>query len=135
MFGALDVSASGLMAQRYRLNTIAANLANVNTTRDANGEANPYRRQVALLQSAVVPGAPGAVGVQALGAVADPAPFRLEFDPTHPDASDDGYVQYPNVDVMTETVDALAATRAYEANIAAIEATKSMVTAALRILA
>ena len=135
MLDALDVSASGLLAQRQRLNLIAQNLANVNTTRDAAGRPVPYQRQVAVLQAAPLPGAGGAVGVALVGVAADPAPFRRVYDPTHPDADPQGYVNFPNVDVLTETVDALAATRAYEANITAIDATKSMTTAALRIIA
>jgi flagellar basal-body rod protein FlgC len=135
MLKALDVSASGLLAQRQRLDVIAQNLANVNTTRDAQGRPAPYRRQVALVKAQPLPNAPEAVGVTLAGLAADPTPFRRAYEPTHPDADGEGYVNFPNVDVLTETVDALAATRAYEANITAIEATKGMVTAALRILA
>ena len=137
MFDALEVSASGLSAQRQRLTLIAANLANAFTTRDVAGRPNPYRRQVALLQSAPVEGAAeeGPLGVRVAGVTADPSPFRMVHDPSHPDADEHGYVQYPNVDLLTETVDALAATRAYEANVTAIEATKSMISAALRIIA
>lgn len=135
MLRSLDISASGLVAQRRRLDTVAANLANVNTTRDAAGKPNPYRRQVAVLKSVALPGAPDALGVEVVGTVADQSPFRREYDPTHPDADSKGYVNYPNVDLLAETVDALSATRAYEANITAIEATKSMTSAALRIIA
>jgi len=135
MLDVLDISASGLTAQRQRLTLIAANLANVSTTRDAAGRPNPYRRQVALLQAVPAAGESGAMGVRLAGVAADPTPFRQVYDPSHPDADQDGHVRYPNVDILTETVDALAATRAYEANITAIEATKSMVTSALRIIA
>lgn len=134
MFDSLSVSASGLVAQRERLNVIAENMANVNTTRDASGRPNPYRRQVAVLQAAAAD-APGVAGVRTAGVELDASPFRRVFDPTHPDADREGYVNFPNVDILTETVDALTATRAYEANIAAIEATKGMATAALRIIA
>ena len=135
MFDALDVSASGLAAQRQRLTVIAANLANVSTTRDAAGRPEPYRRQAALLEPRAVGEAPEAVGVRVAGIATDLSPPRRVYDPTHPDADQEGYVKYPNVDVLTEMVDALAATRAYEANITAIEATKSMVASALRIIA
>lgn len=135
MLRSLDISASGLTVQRHRMDVIAANLANVSTTRDAAGRPNPYRRQMALIQAAAVRGAPEAVAPRPAGTVGDPTPFRLAFEPHHPDADEQGYVRYPNVDLMTETVDALAAARAYEANLAAIEATKSMIAAALRIIA
>ena len=135
MLTALEISASGLAAQRQRLTVTAANLANAFTTRDAAGRPIPYRRRVALLEAAPVEGSPGAVGVRVAGIAADPSPGRAVYDPSHPDADADGIVHYPNVDILTETVDAMAAVRAYEANVTAIEATKSMVASALRIIA
>lgn len=133
MFGTFDVSTSGLTAQRTRLNTIAANVANAQSTRDEFGRLNPYRRKVALFEQAMnEAGRPA--GVRVSKVVEDASDFRKVFDPGHPDAVD-GYVTYPNVDLATEYVNALEATRAYEANITAIEATKAMLSASLRLLA
>ena len=137
MFDSLDISASGLSAQRIRLNTIAANMANAQTTRDASGKMNPYRRRFAVFQTGRPDGA--GEGVQVAGIEEDPSALVLKYDPGHPDAIQQGpkkgFVQYPNVHMMTEFVDAMEATRAYEANIAAMENTKAMVRSTLRILA
>jgi flagellar basal-body rod protein FlgC len=133
MFGALDISTSGLVAQRVRLTTVSANIANAHSTRDEQGRLNPYRRKVATFAEAMdKAGRPR--GVSVAGVVDDPSELRKVFDPGHPDAVD-GYVTYPNVDLATEYVNALEATRAYEANITAIEATKAMLSASLRLLA
>lgn len=136
MFSALDISASGLYAQRIRLNTIAGNLANAQTTRDAAGKPNPYRRRFVVFAPGRPDGSPD--GVHVAGVSEDQAPFVMKYDATHPDASktgpDKGFVRYPNVHMMTEFVDALEATRAYEANVAAMENTKAMVQSTLRIL-
>ncbi|MCD6406233.1 MAG: flagellar basal body rod protein FlgC [Planctomycetes bacterium] len=137
MFGSLDVSSSALAAYRVRMNVIANNMANAHTTRDASGTGGPYRRRVALF----APGAPGlqnGEGVRVSEVVTDPAPFRKVKAPDHPDAvktgPDAGYVYYPNVDPLVEMVDMMAATRAYQANITAFEAAKSIVGSALRLL-
>ena len=136
MFDALDVSASGLYAQRIRLTTIAANLANAQTTRDSAGRPNPYRRQFVVF----APGRPdgSSDGVHVGGICEDSSEFIMKHDPGHPDAiqsgPEKGFVRYPNVHMMTEFVDALEATRAYEANVAAMENTKAMVQSTLRIL-
>lgn len=131
MATALDISASGLVAQRIRLNTIANNLANVSTTRNAQGEPEPYVRKLVIFQT----GAPDQKSDQGVHVSAivedDPTtmgtePFRLEYRPGHPDANPLGYVQLPNIDPAREFVDALEAGRAYEANIQAIEIYKSM---------
>lgn len=136
MFGAFDASASGMAAQRVRLNTVAANMANLHTTRDADGNPEPYRRKFALFQANPL-GSREAVRVA--GIAEDPAPPRMKYEPNHPDAIQEGewagYVRYPNTDVMTEYVNAIEATRAYEANVAAMEASKSMIQAALHLLA
>jgi len=136
MFEAFDASASGMTAQRVRLNTIAANMANLHTTRDAQGRPNPYRRKFVLFQANPL-GSREAVRVAGIGE--DPSPPRLKHEPNHPDAIKEGpwagYVRYPNTDVMTEYVNAIEATRAYEANVAAMEASKSMIRAALQLLA
>ena len=225
-FGALDISASGLTAQRLRMDTISQNIANVNTTRTASG--GPYRRKVTLYEERVSPaefggylsgaanywggeyatgdalgdihiggevnaghgqsgnnsgagagaggevdargglrygnagpgGAPGhtglnvggvslhayglesgarpsagfaGLGVRVAGIYEDSAPFKKVYDPGHPDADADGYVSLPNVDVVTEMVNMISASRSYEANVTAINATKGMATKALEI--
>lgn len=142
-FSAMDISASGLTAQRLRLDIIANNLANAETTRtDAGG---PYRRQVpvfevrqpedtfaALLGRATgIDGTGGGVRVARIDE--DASPFRLKYDPGHPDADAQGYVQLPNVNSVTEMVDMISATRAYEANITAINSAKAMIARALEI--
>ncbi len=143
MYGALDISVSGLTAQRTRLEVIAANIANADAILDPSGQPNPFRRRVAHLaagdpSSMTREGRAGGVHVAEIGM--DDAPFRKVFDPTseyafpegHPDA---GYVLFPNIDPMMEQVNALEAARAYEANIAAAEATKTMLGQALRLIA
>ncbi|MBL0922066.1 MAG: flagellar basal body rod protein FlgC [Phycisphaerales bacterium] len=142
MYGSLDISVSGMTAQRTRLEVIAANIANADAVVDASGQPNPFRRRIAHLAS----GDPTAStrdaragGVHVAEIELDPAPFRPVYDPTSPlarPAGDPqaGYVLYPNIDPMIEQVNALEAARAYEANIAAAEATKTMLGQALRIL-
>lgn len=130
----LRISGSGLTAERVRMDTIANNLANANTTRTEQG--GPYRRQMVLFsavesdrrQKFRVGG-----GVRVLGIVEDPTAPRLVYDPQHPDADSEGYVQMPNVNVITEMVDLISATRAYEANITAINAAKAIAMKALDI--
>src|SRR5687767_10838233 len=134
MFDSLDISASGLMAQRTRMDTIASNIANMNTTRNARGEAEPYRRRFAVFASGRGD-APGRPGGQVKKIEIDKAPFRKEFQPNHPDADPQGYVSYPNIDLAVEYVNALEASRAYEANVTAMEVTKAMMNASLRLLA
>lgn len=136
LFSSLAISASALTAQRLRMTVIAGNIANANTTRTAAG--TPYQRQVAVLaqmpQPAGAPlagmGAPdgadadGRVAVTAV--VRDPSPFRLVYDPGHPDADAQGFVRYPNVDTLTEMVDLMAASRTYEANLTAFNVAKTI---------
>src|SRR5437588_12557069 len=116
MFDALDISSSGLSAQRVRLDTIAANIANLNTTRDASGNPNPYRRRFAVFAPGH-PHNPGAPGVHVAAIQQDDAAFRKVHDPSHPDADKEGNVLYPNIDLSVEYVNALEASRAYEANV------------------
>jgi len=133
MFGTFDISVSGMRAQRVRMTAIAQNLANINTTHNDAGEPEAYRRLVTIMaQGADKAGSPG---VRVAGVVEDPGPLRRVNDPDHPDAGPDGYVSYPNVDMVTENVDAIEAARAFEANVAAFEMTKSLISNALRILA
>lgn len=133
MFGALDIATSGLTAQRTRMNVISANLANVDTTHDADGNYAPFRRRMAIF--APGDGQRGDGGVHVREIRLDDAPFRKVYQPGHPDADADGYVNYPNINPVTEMVNMLEASRAYEANITAAEATKSMMNSALRLLA
>ena len=133
MFGALDISTSGLVAQRVQLDTIAGNIANIESTRRTDGKPGPYLRRVALLAAGDGKGGPG-VRVQDVveDTVGKP---RLVKDPSHPEADANGIVAYPNVDRSTETINGMVAVRAYEANITAMEATKSIITSTLRLLA
>ncbi len=134
MFDMLDMGASGLTAQRTRMDTIAANILNVNTTRNAQGQPIPYRRRFAVF----APGQGGDTkkpGVHVQDIKIDDAPFARRFQPGHPDADKEGYVLFPNIDLATEHVNALEASRAYEANITMIETAKSMFNASLRLIA
>ncbi len=138
MFDVLDMGASGLQAQRTRLDTIAANILNVNTTRNAKGEAIPFRRRFALFASGQA-GNASQPGVHVQKIVEDQSDFQKRFDPGHPDAikegPDKGYVLYPNVDLAVEYVNALEASRAYEANVTMMETSKAMLAASLRLIA
>lgn len=136
MFDSFRISGSGLTAERVRMDTIANNLANANTTRTEDG--GPYRRQMAVFEAVQTDSRKGQAkkvghGVRVVGIVDDPSPPRLVYDPQHPDANADGYVEMPNINVVTEMVDLISATRAYEANITAINAAKSMALKALDI--
>lgn len=134
MFGSLSISASGLAAQRTRLEVASANLANKDAVYDAQGRYNPFRRRIAIL-SAGDPASGNGMGVHVQQIQQDRSPLRKVHDPNHPLADANGYVNYPNVDPAFEMIDALEASRAYEANIAAAEATKSMLQSSLRLLA
>ena len=102
MLSALEISATGLEARRLWMNTIAENIANAETTRDADGNAAPYRRR----EPVFVPHQVGnATGVAVLDIIQDPSPFRVVNDPGHPDADADGNVQFPNINVIQEMVD------------------------------
>lgn len=134
MFGSLDVSASGLVAQRTRLDVIASNMANRHSIVDAEGNYSPFRRRLAILS----PGDPASgngQGVHVQEIRLDDSPFTRKYEPDSPFAAEDGYVEYPNIDPMMEMVNAIDASRAYEANIAAAEATKNMMQSSLRLLA
>ena len=128
----IEISAAGLRAQRARMDLIAANVANVDTTsvrtelRDGEVRHVPYRRRIALILE-------GAGGLPVMKAVEDRSEFRAEHQPGHPHAAG-GTVLFPNVNPTVETVDMLAASRAYEANLTAVEVAKAMNQNALRIL-
>ena len=137
----LHTSSSGLAAQRLRMNLISSNLANVNTTRTPGGGA--YRRKDAVFAAAPTSRrfrdhlaaqlAGSLTEVKVVGIVEDPYPFQKKYDPHHPDADGEGYVQMPNINLMEEMVNMVSATRSYEANLMAIKATKSMALKALEI--
>jgi flagellar basal-body rod protein FlgC len=136
MFSSLDVSTSGLVAQRARLNAISSNIANMSTTRNERGEAEPYQPRYVTFQTdtnVTTPG--GGAGVRVGSVEFSNEPPKLKYEPGHPDADERGFVSYPAIDMTTEFVDALEATRAYEANIGVIEVTKSMSEQTLRIIA
>jgi flagellar basal-body rod protein FlgC len=141
LFGGLEISASALTAERLRMDVVAENLANAQTTRGADGQ--PYRRKEVVLQerpgsfgaslsAAMNPGGGG--GVQVAGIVQDQTPLKRVYDPGHPDADAEGYVSMPNVDTVTEMVDLIGAQRAYEANVTAMQAAKQMFARTLELL-
>ena len=135
---ALDVNASGLTAQRKRVELASSNLANSQTTRTEEG--GPYRRRDVVFQttdsfkqSFVDAMEEGVVGVEVSDLVEDPRPFDRRFEPGHPDADAEGYVAYPNVSVMEEMANLVEGSRSYEANIAAIAIVKAMISRTLEI--
>lgn len=132
-FKIMSISATGLTAQRLRIDVIATNIANAETTRTETGEL--YRRKIPVFSEYLVKarGRLESRGVKVVALKEDPTPFRLVYDPGHPDADEKGYVRMPNVNVLREMVDLISAQRAYEANVSSINAVKSMVGAALEI--
>src|SRR3990170_2575525 len=136
MLSALDVSTSALVAQRVRLDAISSNIANMSTTRNERGEAEPYQPRYVTFQtdtSITTPG--GGVGVRVGSVDYSSEPPKMRYEPGHHDADENGYVRYPAVDMTMEFVDALEASRAYEANIGVLEVTKNMTEQTLRIIA
>jgi flagellar basal-body rod protein FlgC len=147
LFDALNISGSGLSAERMRMDVVAENLANAQTTKDASGQ--PYKRKEVVLQEiggggfgAQLAGAmgarastnSGAGGVQVAGIVQDSAPGKQVYDPGHPDANAQGYVTMPNVDPVTEMVDLITASRSYESDVTAMQTAKQMFTKTLDLL-
>jgi len=142
-FSAFNISSSALTAERLRMDTISQNIANANTTRTEDG--TPYRRKTVVFQerqdtsfSQYLSDASKAQynvggGVRVTAIVEDQTPFKEVYDPGHPDADEHVIVQMPNVDVITEMVNMISATRAYEANVTALNASKSMANKALEI--
>jgi flagellar basal-body rod protein FlgC len=122
MFLPLKVSATALEAQKIRMNVIASNIANVNSTRTPEG--GPYRKKDVVFESYMFD--ESSVGVNIPKIVEDERPFKMVYDPSHPDANKDGYVSYPNVNTIEETVNLISATRAYEANLTLINSYKEM---------
>ena len=140
MISALDISTSALVAQRVRLNATASNLANMSTTRNENGDIEPYQARFVVFQTDdELSTQHGASGVKVASVETDTVEPNYKHDPGHPLAIKQGkwkgYVAYPNINMTTEFVDALEATRAYEANVGVIEVTKSLGQQTLRILA
>ncbi|WP_217585612.1 flagellar basal body rod protein FlgC [Lentibacillus saliphilus] len=146
IFNALNTSASALTAQRLRMDVVSSNIANASTTRatlNENGNYEPYRRKMVtvapkndsfqsfLHKASRVPSSGG--GVKVTGIIDDESPFKVVYNPTHPDADENGYVQMPNVDPLKEMVDMMSATRSYEANITSLNASKNMLMKALEI--
>ncbi len=132
MIRALDISGSALAAQRIRLDVISGNIANAEVTRQADGTPGPYRRRFATFMAGDGRGGPG---VHVDSVVRDASPFREKYDPGHPDADARGYVQLPNVNLTMEYVDGLLASRAYEANAAMLNVTRTMLQQAIRLFA
>ena len=131
-FSSMDISASALSAERTRMNLISSNLANVNSTRTAEG--GPYKRKDAVFTATSAAGSFGAAlghatdarRVEVTQIQEDQNPPRLQYEPNHPDADAAGYVAYPNVNVVSEMADMISASRSYEANVTAVQAAKSM---------
>lgn len=134
MFNSLDIGASALRAQRIRMDTIAGNVANINTTRNAQGQLEPYRRRIVNF-AVGSDQASGQPGVHVAGISQDPAPFLRKYEPWSPDADPSGYVSYPNIELAIEYVNMLEASRAYEASVTMMETTKAMINSSLRLIA
>jgi len=130
-FSSIDISASGLYAQRKRMDVIANNIANATTTRTEKG--GPYRKQEVVFQAHSGKYEPGNGGVEVEAVVESADPPKMVYDPSHPDAGPDGMVAMPNVNIIEEMVDMITATRAYEANVQAINAARLMAAKALEI--
>ena len=161
LFSSMGISAQGLSVQRTRMNTVSENLANVDTTRTEDG--TPYRRKIVQIErgrqgeqfadifqdpriemsepkSAHFPAQPfrhivdhPRFGTHVRDIIEDPSPFKMVFDPAHPDANDEGYVAMPNINPVQEMIDLITASRSYEANVTALNTAKDMVRNALRI--
>lgn len=132
MFDAFAISGSGMTAERLRMDVIASNLANADSTKGADGQ--PYRRRMVVLQAASPSFDQVLAGVKVAGIVQDQSPLRRVYDPSHPDADAQGYVTLPNVNPVTEMVDLITSSRGYEANVTAMNAAKQMFTKTFDIL-
>ncbi len=140
-FDALRISASGLTSQRLRMNVVSSNLANSNTTRTQEGgpyrrkdvvfTSQPFRKSFHDMMQSQISGKLSEVKVT--GIIDDPKPPIVKYDPQHPDADEKGYVNFPNINIIEEMVNMMSATRSYEANVTAINATKKMAQKALEI--
>jgi len=146
LFSTMDISGSALTAQRLRMDVISSNIANAETTRGqyVNGKWQPYTRKMVVMEPAKqgsfkeilhnYSNKPTASeGVRVAKILDDPTPFKRVYEPNNPDADQDGFVSLPNVDILKEMVDMISASRSYEANVTAINSTKTMLTKALDI--
>lgn len=140
IFNSMQINASGLTLERFKLDTISTNIANVNTTRTEDGEGPYIKKTVEFAENfkranSQLANAPTlkSAGVQITGIDADEDNFRIAYEPNHPDADEDGYVAYPNVDMADEMVDMMTAIRTYDANVTAINNSKDMLKRALEI--
>ncbi|SDN27833.1 flagellar basal body rod protein FlgC [Alkalicoccus daliensis] len=148
MFHGMNISASGLTSQRLRMDVTSANMANADTTRGTmvNGEWQPYRRKLVHMKAdnneagkfqhhmqKAKEVTQAGQGVHVSEIIDDNSPFRQVYQPEHPDANEEGYVEMPNVDPLKEMIDLMSATRSYEANITTLDAHKSMLMRALEI--
>jgi len=135
LFKSMNISASGMTAERFRLNVISQNLANSDTTRTENGD--PYRRKIVtfkeILNKEVGSSNEDFGGVRVNSIKEDQSPFKLVYNPDHPDANEEGYVRMPNVNVLNEMIDMMSAQRAYDTNAAVVNSAKSMYNSALNI--
>ena len=142
IFRSMEISASALTAQRYRMDVIGENVANATTTRTADG--TPYRRKFTVFEEKQQPylfsdwlrvsqERVGGGGVRVVDMGEDKSPFKLVYEPEHPDANEDGYVEYPNVDIEKEMVDMISASRSYEANIMVLNNFKNIAMKAMEI--
>ena len=144
----MNIVASGMTAQQLRLDVVGENVTNSTTTRVENGEwayrrkmvvfeaetgRDGFRRAMARASAGMVPAGQTAGGVRVAQIVDDPSPMKLVYDPTHPDANEDGYVEMPNVDMVKEIADAMAATQAFTSNVTMFNTMKTVVTDALQI--
>lgn len=140
IFNSMNINASGLTLERFKLDTVSTNIANVNTTRTEDGDG-PYLSQQVLFEEAFqnrlspVNGNPSreSAGVRITGIESDEENIRMVFEPDHPDADDEGYVAYPNVDLANEMINMMTALRTYDANVTAINGSKDMLQRALEI--
>ncbi|HLS07985.1 flagellar basal body rod protein FlgC [Lentibacillus sp.] len=147
IFNAINTSGSALTAQRLRMDVVSSNIANAQTTRatmNEDGEYEPYRRKMvvmepdgksfrSLLNQATNSTGDSGAGVKVSEIAEDESPFKVVYNPNHPDANEAGYVEMPNVDPLKEMVDLMSATRSYEANITSLNASKNMLMKALEI--
>ena len=130
VFGGIRISASALSAERLRMDVISSNIANMRTTRTEEGGA--YVRKIAVFEENF-DSKLGALGVKAVEIKDDESDMKYEYDPTHPDADENGYVEYPNVDILVEKADLMTAQRAYESNVDTLNAQKNIISKALEI--
>ncbi|MBN1067063.1 flagellar basal body rod protein FlgC [Clostridium botulinum] len=130
-FTSMQISATGISAERLRMDTITSNMTNSSTTRSADG-SGPYVRKIAVFQEALDENRKMA-GIKPVKIVEDKSPLRKVYNPTHPDADETGYVTMPNVNVLNEMADMMVSTRSYEANVETLNALKGMFSKALEI--